>query len=171
MRLTKDGRPWNSYHLGRKLIHEKIKNMDYAKIYKAIDQGLSANSVGEVVGLCGATVIKYLKDKNHDMYVKLRKNGLMNRKSRYIDGRGITRRFKTDICFDCGAKDKKLEIHHIKPCQYTKNYSYAIKGDHSPDNLVTLCNSCHQKRHWKDGTRVHKVKHNSKNGRFERNGN
>lgn len=38
------------------------------------------------------------------------------------------------IPLECGA-----EVHHILPV--------SMGGDDSPDNLVTLCHSCHQKRH------------------------
>lgn len=38
-------------------------------------------------------------------------------------------------CVICGAKDKTLNVHHITPYRYTQ--------DNSPNNLVTLCPSCH----------------------------
>lgn len=41
-------------------------------------------------------------------------------------------------CEKCGS-DVACEVHHIKPVVYG--------GDNSPDNLMTLCYSCHLKEH------------------------
>lgn len=55
-------------------------------------------------------------------------------------------------CQDCGTflavknchgiyipLEKGAEVHHIKPVQ--------CGGDDNPNNLITLCHSCHQERH------------------------
>lgn len=40
-------------------------------------------------------------------------------------------------CMECGKKNCKLEVHHIKPRR--------LNGSNTPDNLITLCETCHQK--------------------------
>lgn len=40
-------------------------------------------------------------------------------------------------CMECGKTNCKLEVHHIVPKR--------LKGNNSVDNLITLCNNCHQK--------------------------
>src|SRR3990167_10726327 len=52
-------------------------------------------------------------------------------------------------CQDCGYKkqsDKKLVIHHIKTWAEYPNLRF------ESNNLITLCEECHWKRHSKDGT-------------------
>lgn len=48
-------------------------------------------------------------------------------------------RMRDGACVDCGATDG-LTVHHIKP--YRTNPDLAL----DPDNLVTLCRSCHGRR-------------------------
>ena len=40
-------------------------------------------------------------------------------------------------CMECGKSDCKLEVHHIKPRR--------LNGSNTLGNLITLCESCHQK--------------------------
>lgn len=40
-------------------------------------------------------------------------------------------------CKECGKSNSKLEVHHIKPRR--------LKGSNTLDNLITLCERCHQK--------------------------
>lgn len=40
-------------------------------------------------------------------------------------------------CMECGKQNTKLEVHHIKPRR--------LKGSNTLDNLITLCQNCHQK--------------------------
>ena len=40
-------------------------------------------------------------------------------------------------CMECGKSNCKLEVHHIKPKR--------LNGSNTLDNLITLCNKCHQK--------------------------
>ena len=44
-------------------------------------------------------------------------------------------------CQDCGVfhMDKGLEAHHVVPLRQ--------RGANEPDNLITLCSTCHLKRH------------------------
>lgn len=45
-------------------------------------------------------------------------------------------------CVDCGFDDKyKLLVHHVDNCRKTGKLNNNI------ENLVTLCRSCHAKRH------------------------
>jgi hypothetical protein len=45
-------------------------------------------------------------------------------------------------CQDCGKSGIKIVAHHIKP--------YEKPEDNFLENLITLCQSCHMKRHNKD---------------------
>lgn len=45
-------------------------------------------------------------------------------------------------CKECGAKNVKLEIHHIKPRR--------LNGSNLLTNLITLCKKCHQKTKGKE---------------------
>lgn len=40
-------------------------------------------------------------------------------------------------CMECGKSNCKLEVHHIKPRR--------LNGSNTLDNLITLCEKCHQK--------------------------
>jgi hypothetical protein len=42
-------------------------------------------------------------------------------------------------CQDCGTAPRRPDVHHITP--------FCLVVRHDLDNLVTLCRSCHQKRH------------------------
>lgn len=42
------------------------------------------------------------------------------------------------VCQDCGKKSDRLEVHHI---------TYARLGREHDDDLVVLCDTCHEKRH------------------------
>jgi 5-methylcytosine-specific restriction endonuclease McrA len=50
-------------------------------------------------------------------------------------------RFRDRVCRRCGKTPEQngraLDVHHIKP--------YRFSGDHSLDNLVALCRSCHMR--------------------------
>jgi len=49
---------------------------------------------------------------------------------------------KKNYCEICGCKDSRLEVHHIDGNHYTNN---------EPQNLITLCVSCHRKEHYSLG--------------------
>lgn len=48
------------------------------------------------------------------------------------------------ICSDCGSQNAK-EVHHIIPVTESNVHDPEITLN--PDNLVLLCNECHNKRH------------------------
>jgi 5-methylcytosine-specific restriction endonuclease McrA len=48
-------------------------------------------------------------------------------------------------CCNCGS-DKKIGIHHKDNSGDQKHCS---KSNNSLENLITLCQSCHSKEHWK----------------------
>jgi hypothetical protein len=55
-------------------------------------------------------------------------------------------------CQHCGKVDRRsylnsLDVHHIKP--------FAIGGEHTPENLITLCRSCHRKADLKNQIRFY----------------
>lgn len=45
-------------------------------------------------------------------------------------------------CMECGKSNCKLEVHHIKPRR--------LNGSNTLDNLITLCEKCHQKTEGKE---------------------
>ena len=156
----------NKKRKGMKFIHTKIKNLDFGLIKELIKKGKSSVDIAKVLEVSYPTILKYTKIKfGEELYIKLKRNGIKKKgESNFKDGRGITRRFKHDKCQKCSSI-LNLEIHHINPAIYNKNCQMK-EGNHNPDNLITLCNSCHQKVHYRELGRKHKVKHNSINGRF-----
>ena len=51
-------------------------------------------------------------------------------------------------CMECGKSNCKLEVHHIKPRR--------LNGSNTLSNLITLCETCHQKT---EGKEEHYMKH------------
>lgn len=45
-------------------------------------------------------------------------------------------------CMECGKSNCKLEVHHIRPRR--------LNGSNTQDNLITLCEKCHQKTEGKE---------------------
>lgn len=128
----------------------KLKNLDIKQLEQLIEQGLSAVKIGQQLNLSSTTVIKYTGNLLGEKYAnQLFLNGREAKKTQYKDGRASYAKFKKDYCERCGARDKKLEVHHIIPAQYDEKW--AIKeGDHSEGNLKTLCNRCHQVIHYRE---------------------
>lgn len=61
-------------------------------------------------------------------------------------GRGYKERIKAraaGVCELCGATGKRLDLHH-------RDFG---KTDHSPDNLLVICRSCHKKEHFANAKR------------------
>lgn len=44
-------------------------------------------------------------------------------------------------CFACGARGRRLEVHHIEPWALRKDLRF------TEANLVTLCKECHDQFH------------------------
>lgn len=117
-----------------------------------VDQKLSAQQIANRLSITYPTVRKRAKEKG--LLAILDKNGRARQsRSNYVDGRASYRKHKKDRCQQCNSRNVRLEIHHIKPVVYNSTWSTIIKGDHSPSNLVTLCNSCHQKTHYREHRR------------------
>lgn len=69
-------------------------------------------------------------------------------------------KFRKDSCEGCEGTNR-LAAHHINNDAY----------DNSPDNIMTLCNSCHAKWHWEHGkVRGKDLKPRKKDGYFRRYG-
>ena len=130
-----------------------------------LDKKTSAE-IAKEIDVSYPTVFKYVKTKLGDAkYNQLKNNGKEKKaSSNYIDGRAICRKYKKPMCQACGCK-KNLEIHHISPVSYNSK-GVAIVGNHNKDNLMTLCNSCHQKVHYRKLGRKNKVTHDVRTGRF-----
>ena len=45
---------------------------------------------------------------------------------------------RAKACYSCGTRDVPLQVHHV---------SYKRLGNEKPDDVVTLCNSCHEAIH------------------------
>lgn len=61
-------------------------------------------------------------------------------------------------CTECGS-DANLECHHVQPlCQ---------GGDHSLENLQTLCRACHKMKHKKWGVAGRRVYGNRQNEGYD----
>lgn len=76
----------------------------------------------------------------------------------YIDGRSMkygSREWKIaraaakerdgGACQDCGKKEGRIDVHHIREI---KEFELRAEAD-KLENLVTLCRRCHEKRHHK----------------------
>ena len=51
-------------------------------------------------------------------------------------------------CMECGKSNCRLEVHHIKPRR--------LNGSNTLDNLITLCEKCHQKTEGREETYMDK---------------
>lgn len=69
----------------------------------------------------------------------------MNKQTLWVE---ITRSIKQrdgNRCTSCKESKPRLHIHHI---DYSGNPGvFHFTSNNRPDNLITLCGSCHQKRH------------------------
>lgn len=63
--------------------------------------------------------------------------------SEYVRREYYRKHLMKDYCEKCGAKGKRLEIHH-------RNGVHAFCGENF-ENLITLCASCHKKAHYAMG--------------------
>lgn len=69
--------------------------------------------------------------------------GFTKRDSKYTKLRYYQENLKKDYCEICGAKNCRLEVHHI-------NKDHSDCGENF-SNLITVCASCHKKEHYKIG--------------------
>ncbi|MBR4316826.1 MAG: FAD-dependent thymidylate synthase [Alphaproteobacteria bacterium] len=65
-------------------------------------------------------------------------------------------------CQDCGAKNKKLNAHHIIPVEIDMTKAYDF------NNLISLCNDCHKKRHKMLGSYSRKFIYKGLFGHYEK---
>lgn len=71
---------------------------------------------------------------------------------RYKDGRRMFRNtilFTKDyVCCVCNKENEYLIAHHINPCNRINDRGRSpLDGDHSSENGVFMCASCHKKHH------------------------
>lgn len=94
---------------------------------------------------CGNVVCgrKYYKVRHND---KIKKDAKKYREQRWFSNlrEKVLQRDKYK-CNQCGAIAKSNSVHH----KDGKGRGF-ITPNNILDNLITLCNSCHQKEHWKD---------------------
>ena len=129
-----------------------------------------------VCGYCGSPVMRLpSRIRKHifcDADCRLnwqRESGYMDRENSptwlggHEDGRGpgwsqarrSARKRDGFACQRCGKttedEGRALDVHHIKPFRC---FNGDYKAAHHLDNLITLCNSCHQTVEWESGARV-----------------
>ena len=81
---------------------------------------------------------------------KLKDNARASQYSSNYKGLNSTfRKYKKTACERCGST-KNLHLHHIDPGEYDEYKSTFVKVDHSPENLLTVCASCHLKIHYRE---------------------
>lgn len=81
--------------------------------------------------------------------------------------RGYLYRIPANKCEKCGITKDKAQLirHHIKKAVYTKTWR-KITGDNRESNIMILCNSCHQKLHYRKYGRKVGPKRDARTGRF-----
>lgn len=123
-------------------------NFKKSDLEKHIASGLTSFQIADILKVSAPTIRRYARI--FGLGKQLEDNGIRRQhKSNYKDGRASYRKFKKAFCEDCGITNARLEIHHIKPVIYDSKWSTIIAGDHSESNLKTICNSCHQKTHYR----------------------
>ena len=131
----------------------------YVQIKQLASKGLSAKQIGDVLKVSNTTCYNYAKFFNDDeLKCKLKSNGIIRRNtSNYKDGqRALYERLREECkqgkhrCEICGSS-KHIEIHHKEKLQYDDNYCYwkTPNFNNEKDNIQFLCNSCHQKLHYR----------------------
>lgn len=151
----------------------KTKNINWEEIKQLINQGKSNKDILNQTGIPYWTLRKYLPQ----FYIKKLsrnnkiKQGLSNRTK---DGQvALYEKLRKEInqgkhkCEICKSK-RNIEIHHKERLHYDKEWRYwkADNFNNEKKNIRFLCNSCHQKLHWKEDKRVMKVPQDSITGRF-----
>ena len=139
---------FNEWKKGVKCSHPRTSNIDYDKLRRLIEEGFSAKEIGEELGLCYVTINKYVNEKLEDIYIlKLKEtHAYRQKKGGYKHGNSIYQKYKKDKCELCGSTEK-LTCHHIEPAEYNDSWNI-IKANNDPDNIQTLCASCHLKVHY-----------------------
>lgn len=165
----KQGRGMNKYIKSRMgYTHDEI----FKTIKEEIPKGKSSVDIAKIFNINSATVLKITKKMDLEEYNKLKLNGEKKRNnSNYKDGQSsLYMKLRKDIregkisCEKCKT-NKNVEIHHkekINHCQYWK----ATNFNNHKNNIMFLCNSCHQKHHYRNLDKVHKVNHCPKTGKF-----
>lgn len=170
------GKPaWNKGITGYKLVHKKIKELDFDKIKGLIDDELSTPELSRVLGISIPTVRKYVQKEIPEYYQKLLKNGKIKQSlANYKDGqaslyRQLLRECRRNEhpCEECGTL-RNIEIHHKEKLHYDKQYRNwkADNFNNNKENIIFLCNSCHQKLHYRELGKECKVKKDPETGRF-----
>ena len=65
----------------------------------------------------------------------------------WLTARGIALRRDHFTCQDCGLRAE--EVHHLEELTPENIHDPAISLN--PENLVSLCRACHNRRHFKEG--------------------
>ncbi len=170
--------PWNKGKKGYKCYSKKLDKINWNEIFKKIEDGKSIGAISKNVDICGATIKKYVLIKRKDLINKIKENGRLaqvmysykNGQSKlYVELRKSIRAGQI-VCEKCGS-NKNVQIHHKEELHYDEKYRMwkADNFNNEKDNVLFLCSSCHQKLHYRELGRKHKVKHCKKTGRFLKN--
>lgn len=155
----------------------KVKER-YEKVKRMVDNDLDSFEIAKVLKVSNVTIYNILKSFKDEKYLKLlringrKKQALANFKNGqaalYEKLRKEVRNNKIK-CEKCDS-DRNVEIHHKERIHYDKEWNgwKADNWKHNKENIIFLCNSCHQKLHWKEDSRISKLKHGL-GGRFIKN--
>lgn len=135
-------------------------------IPKLVEDGLAATEICIKLNTSNVTVRSWVEKKFPYLKQKLKENGLRKMGWNIIHGGHIGEsskyKHKKDKCEICGSK-RKLVLHHKKKVVYNKVWNIK-SADNSPENLQTLCSSCHLEVHYRMGRPVNNVR--DKKGRY-----
>lgn len=124
-----------------------------SRLLRLVRTGDSSQEIAEKFGFTYPTILK--KCRQIGVGDLVCENGRRRQHtSMYIDGRGTYRKFKKDNCEECGVSEseKRLVVHHIIPAKYDRNWQIQ-SGYHDESNLMTVCDSCHLKIHYRQHNR------------------
>lgn len=63
-------------------------------------------------------------------------DAVRGRRPRWRSARRAFMAAGNDFCVGCGARDRRLDVHHVEP--------YRLSRDDRPRNLVSACRACHR---------------------------
>ena len=148
------------------------KKIDLKSLVELINKGLSISDIKKEMNVSSHSVYSNIKFFKPDILFKLKKNNLnkLNSKGGQM---AIYKKLRNEIkegkhrCEQCGSL-KHIEIHHKISIHYDSNYRYwkADNFNNNIDNIIFLCNSCHQILHYNKYGRKPNEKRDLKTGRY-----
>ncbi|MEK6879924.1 MAG: hypothetical protein AABY22_09970 [Nanoarchaeota archaeon] len=134
-----------------------------------VNQNKSSSEIANILKVSAPTIKKYASNKNK--LFNINKN--CQYKSNYKNGQSALYmklrkeiKFGSHSCEYCNTQ-RNVEIHHKEKLNH-KDYWKATNFNNYKENILFLCNSCHQKLHYRTLDKIHKVNHDPQTGRFLR---